>query len=165
MWGGSFCVLCDVCLHMRLSHQISYWLNCRFTPEMVKTTVTTDPLQEWEVDQPQLGFGEESFPQRRFKGDGFPLVDQRHPLCPDGVCPSSLAVLWCLTSGLVSVSRITTGTQCFKNITSVKHNLSKSFSNAQGWKSCFEICSFHQKILRYVKSCFGLWTHQNETWS
>ena len=56
--------------------------------------MTTGPLQEIEVDLPRLGFGEESFSQRRLKGDGFPLVDQRHPLCPDGVRPSpSLAVL------------------------------------------------------------------------
>ena len=42
----------------------------------------------------RLGFGEESFPQRRFKGNSFPLRDQKHPLCPDGVRPSpSLAVL------------------------------------------------------------------------
>ena len=56
--------------------------------------MTTGPLQEIEVDLPLLGFGEESFPQRRFKGNSFPLRDQKHPLCPDGVRPSpSLAVL------------------------------------------------------------------------
>ena len=56
--------------------------------------MTTDPLPEIEVDLPRLGSGEESFPHRRFKGNGFPLMDQRHPLCPDGVRPSpSLAVL------------------------------------------------------------------------
>ena len=55
--------------------------------------MTTGPLQELEVDQLRLGFGEESFSQRRLKGDGFPLTDQRHPLCPDGVHPPSLAVL------------------------------------------------------------------------
>lgn len=56
--------------------------------------MTPDPLQEREVDLAQLGFGEESFPQRRFKGSGFPLMDQRYPLCLDGVCPPpSLAVL------------------------------------------------------------------------
>ena len=55
--------------------------------------MTPDPLQEREVDLAQLGFGEESFPQRRFKGNSFPLRDQKHPLCPDGVRPSpSLAV-------------------------------------------------------------------------
>ena len=55
--------------------------------------MTPDPLQEIEVDLPLLGFGEESFPQRRFKGNSFPLRDQKHPLCPDGVRPSpSLAV-------------------------------------------------------------------------
>ena len=48
---------------------------------------------------------------------------------------------------------------------SVKHNLSKYFSNAQWWENCFEIYIFKQEILRYIKSCFGLWTHQNETWS
>ena len=56
--------------------------------------MSTGPLQEIEVDLPWLGFGEESFSQRRLKGDSFPLVHQRHPLCPDGVRPSpSLAVL------------------------------------------------------------------------
>ena len=55
--------------------------------------MTPDPLQEIEMDLAQLGFGEESFPQRRCKGSGFPLTDQRHPLCPDGVHPPSLAVL------------------------------------------------------------------------
>ena len=55
--------------------------------------MTPDPLQEIEMDLAQLGFEEESFPQRRFKGNGFPLRDQKHPLCPDGVRPSpSLAV-------------------------------------------------------------------------
>ena len=41
----------------------------------------------------------------------------------------------------------------------------KVFNNAQRWESCFDIYIFSQEILRYVKSCFGLWTHQNETWS
>ena len=60
---------------------------------MVRTTVTPDPLQEIEMDLAQLGFGEESFPQRRCKGSGFPLMDQWHPLFPDGARPPSLAVL------------------------------------------------------------------------
>ena len=84
-------------------------------------------------------------------------MDQRHPLCPDGVRPSpSLAVLWCVTLGLVSLcTESQQAHNVFKKITSVKHSLSKYFSNAQWWKRCFEICSFHQKILRYVISCFG----------
>ena len=53
----------------------------------------TDPVQEIEVDLPRLGLGRTvSLIERRFKGNGFPLMDQRHPLCPDGVHPS-LAVL------------------------------------------------------------------------
>ena len=56
--------------------------------------MSTGPLQEIEVDLPRLDFGEESFSQRRIKENGFPLMDQKHPLCPDGVRPSpSLAVL------------------------------------------------------------------------
>ena len=57
--------------------------------------MTTDPVQEIEVDLPRLGLGRTvSLIERRFKGNGFPLMDQRHPLCPDGVRPSpSLAVL------------------------------------------------------------------------
>ena len=77
---------------------------------------------------------------------------------------SGCSVMSHIGAGL-SVSRITTGTECFLKITSVKHNLLKYFSNVQWHKSSFVICSFLQEILRYIKSCFGLWVHQNETWS
>ena len=57
--------------------------------------MTTDPLQETELDLLSWALGRRvSLIERRFKGNGIPLMDQRHPLCLDGVLPSpSLAVL------------------------------------------------------------------------
>ena len=64
--GVGRAILCVVwCLSPHeVSYQMTHWLNRHITAEMVRKTVTTDPLQEIEVDLPQVGFGEESFPHR-----------------------------------------------------------------------------------------------------
>ena len=84
---------------------------------MVSTTVITDPLQEIEVDLPRLGSGEESFPphsdemqgeQSSFDGPAATLVSR----WGSSFSFSGCSVMSHVGTGL-SVSRITTGTQCF----------------------------------------------------
>ena len=79
--------------------------------------MTTDPVQEIEVDLPRLGSGEESFPphsdemqgeQSSFDGPEASLLSRQGPSFPFSGC----SVMSHIGAGL-SVSRITTGTQCF----------------------------------------------------
>ena len=50
------------------------------------------------------GWGGVPLIEMRCEGNSLPLMDQRDPLCPDGVCsPPSLAVLRCLMLGLGSL--------------------------------------------------------------
>lgn len=54
--------------------------------------MTPDPLQVIEVDPPQLGFGEESFPHGDgYQGNSLPLMDQKAPCVQ---MESVLSFLW-----------------------------------------------------------------------